>query len=192
MTDTELGVPRSEALAKSFRGSRAFREVAPMECAVGWPVPIPVLQDGEPRLYVRLPLYVLRADPAGGADLFPPFATAALDWSTRRLVEYTDLRFKEPHRSREEWSHPAGRFPHAAVEGLTAAQYRAQRTRLFTLYDDLFADLSHGRAPDDATAAAFSDHLGRLLEPGLIPCYRRLAPKFLQRYLPASRPTDEG
>ncbi|WP_406733250.1 hypothetical protein [Streptomyces sp. NBC_01794] len=192
MTGTDPGMPRSEALAKTLRGSRTFRELAPMESGIGWPVPIPVFQDGEPRVYARLPLFVLRPDPAGGADLFPPFATATLDWSTGRLVEYTDLRFKEPHRSREEWSHPVGHFPHSAVAGLSTAGYRALRTQLFDLYDELFSELSHGRQFSGDGAAEFRGLLGRLLEPCLLPHYRRLAPKFLQQYLPDHHVPDEG
>ncbi|MBY8840583.1 hypothetical protein [Streptomyces sp. SP2-10] len=192
MTRTGRDLPRCEDLVRTLRRSRTMREVAPMECGIAWPVPIAVLQDGEPRVFARLPLFVLRPDPAGGADLFAPFATATLDWSTGRLVEYSDLRFKEPHRSRQEWAHPVGRFPHPAVEGLSHAGYRALRTRLFGTYDELFAAFSLGQQPDGAVTAEFRALLGRLLEPCLVPCYRRLAPKFLRQYLPGDHRPDEG
>ncbi|MBT2398191.1 hypothetical protein [Streptomyces sp. ISL-100] len=185
-------LPRCEYLVRTLRRSRILSELAPMECGIGWPVPIAVIQDGEPRVFARLPLFVLRPDPAGGADLFPPIATATVGWSTGRLVEYTDLRFKEPHRSRQEWAHPIGRFPHPAVEGLSNAGYRALRTRLFSLYDELFAAFSLGRQPDAAVTAEFRELLGRLLEPCLVPSYRRLAPKFLRQYLPGDHLPDEG
>ncbi|MVO88062.1 hypothetical protein GPA10_25720 [Streptomyces sp. p1417] len=185
------GVPRSEALCREFRRTRAFRQLVPMEAGIGWPLPVPVVQDGAPQVYVRLPLFALRPDPAGGADLFPPFATAALNWSTRRLVEYTDLRFKEPHRSRTEWSRPVGRFPHPAVAGLTNAAYRDMRSRLFHLYDELFDGLARGREPGSTWSGEFSGLLSQLVEPSLTPYYRQLAPKFLRRHLPEDRHLPE-
>lgn len=180
-------VPRSEALCREFRRTRAFRQLVPMEAGIGWPLPVPVVQDGAPHVYARLPLFVLRPDPAGGADLFPPFATAVLNWSTRRLVEYTDLRFKEPHRSRAEWSRPVGRFPHPGVAGLTTGAYRDLRTRLFHLYDELFDGLARGRQPGSEWDGQFGSLLSLLIEPSLTPYYRQLAPNFLRRHLP-----DEG
>ncbi|MFF8196478.1 hypothetical protein ACF05L_37725 [Streptomyces bobili] len=192
MTRTERSRPRCEGLVKALRRSRTFRDLAPMECGIGWPVPIAVIQDGGPRVFARLPLFVLRPEPAGGADLFTPFATATLDWSTGRLVEYTDLRFKEPHRSRREWAQPIGRFPHPAVEGLSNAGYRARRTRLFGLYDELFGAFSLGRQPDAATVSEFRELLGRLLEPCLVPSYRRLAPHFTRQYLTGAPLPHEG
>ncbi|MEV0937416.1 hypothetical protein ACIBMX_46405 [Streptomyces phaeochromogenes] len=186
-TASSHDVPRSEALSRELRRSPLFHQLVPMESGIGWPLPVPVLQDGVPRVYMRLPLFVLRPDPAGGADLFPPFATVTLDWATGRLVEYTDLRFKEPHRSRAQWSKPVGRFPHPAVEGLTTAAYRELRTHLFGLYDELFHELGRGRQPDDGWAGQFGQLLGRLLEPSLTPYYRQLAPKFLRRHLSDER-----
>lgn len=177
-------LPRSEVLCRELRRSAVFRQLVPMDSGIGWPLPVPVVQDGSPRVYVRLPLFVMRPDPAGGADLFPPFATATLDWSTRRLVEYTDLRFKEPHRSRTEWSEPVGRFPHPAVERLMTRAYRDLRTRFLGLHDELFDGLSAGRQPGGGWTAEFDVLLAQLLEPGLAPYYRRLAPRFLGRHLP--------
>lgn len=186
-TDPDPGVPRSESLCRTLRRSRLFHELVPMESGIGWPLPVPVVQDGEPRVFMRLPLFVLRPDPAGGADLFPPFATVTLDWATGRLVEYTDLRFKEPHRPRTQWSEPVGRFPHPAVEVLTTAGYRNARTRLFGLYDELLDELASGRQPGGDWSEQFDELFGRLLEPSLMPYYRQLAPKFLGRHLPGER-----
>ncbi|MCX4671958.1 hypothetical protein OG453_35670 [Streptomyces sp. NBC_01381] len=183
----DLESPRSEALCREFRRSRAFRQLVPMEAGIGWPLPVPVVQDGVPQVYARLPLFALRSDPAGGADIFPPFATAALNWSTQRLVEYSDLRFKEPHRPRAEWARPIGRFPHPAVAGLTTEAYRDLRSRLFHLYDELFDGLARGRLPGSEWSGQFSNLLNLLMEPSLLPYYRQLAPKFLRRHLP-----DEG
>ncbi|MFE7835011.1 hypothetical protein ACFU53_02725 [Streptomyces sp. NPDC057474] len=183
--------PRSEILCRELRRSPVFHRLVPMESGIGWPLPVPVVQDGAPRVYVRLPLFVMRPDPAGGADLFPPFATATLDWSTQRLVEYTDLRFKEPHRSRTEWSQPVGRFPHPAVEGLTTNAYRGLRAQLFALYDELFDELSVGRQPGGGWAEEFGGLLSQLLEPALVPHYRQLAPRFLGRHLSDPHLPDE-
>ncbi|MDN3025887.1 hypothetical protein [Streptomyces sp. S.PB5] len=186
-THADPAMTRTEALSREFRRSRMFHQLVPMESGIGWPVPVPVVQDGAPRVYARLPLFVLRPDPSGGADLFPPFATATFDWSTRRLVEYTDLRFKEPYRSRAEWSHPIGRFPHPAVDGLTTSAYRDLRSDLFSRYDELFDELARGRQPGDGWSERFDRLLEQLLEPGLVPYYRQLAPKFLHRHLPEER-----
>ncbi|MFD9904868.1 hypothetical protein [Streptomyces sp. NPDC059063] len=188
----QRGVTHCEELVRALRRSRTFRELVPMECGIGWPAPVAVIQDGAPRVYARLPLYVLRPDPAGGADLFPPFATAALAWPTGHLVEYVDLRFKEPHRSRQEWLRPVGRFPHPAVAGLSNAEYRALRSRLFGRYDELFASLALGRQPESAVTAELGELLAQLLEPCLIPAYERMAPKFLRRYVPGTDLPDEG
>ncbi|MEU2512487.1 hypothetical protein [Streptomyces syringium] len=70
--------PEIRGPLRVLRRSRTFRELVLMEAGIGWPLPVPVLQDGAPRVYVRLPLFVMRPDPAGGADLFPPFAPVPL------------------------------------------------------------------------------------------------------------------
>jgi hypothetical protein len=186
-TLADPAVPRSEALCRELRRSRVFHQLVPMESGIGWPLPVVTVQDGAPRVYARMPLFALRPDPAGGADVFPPFATVSADWSTGRLVEYTDLRFKEPYRSRREWSRPVGRFPHPAVAGLTTVAYLDLRTRLFGLYDELFDELARGRHPAGGWSMEFGSLLGRLLEPALTPHYRQLAPKFLGRHLPEER-----
>ncbi|MFE0457868.1 hypothetical protein ACFW1A_01240 [Kitasatospora sp. NPDC058965] len=177
----EHSATRTGRLMAELRAGAVFRAVAPMEAVPGWPLPARRRRAGaEPVVALRFPLHTHRAVREGGALLFPPFATLTADWATGRVVEYTDLRYSRPWPVPGGASEPVGFFPHEAVR-TTLGAYTADRERLLAGYDDLAdalaAERAFGGAPD------FAELLRRLLEPGLEPYYRALAPRFLDRFL---------
>ncbi|MEU6995535.1 hypothetical protein ABZ953_33380 [Streptomyces sp. NPDC046465] len=172
---------RTEELLVRLRRMPLFRQLAPMESGLGWPVPLrlgPASGDAG-RICLRVPLFGMRPRTGGGAELFPPFATVTLDRATGRPMEYVDLRLTRPWPVPDR-PEPAGSFPHAAVSG-TVADYRAARGELLALYDDLCDHLA-ARTPF-ARGARFSALLRTLLEPGLEPYYRALGPEFFAHFL---------
>lgn len=176
----DISATRTGRLMAEVRAMPLFRQLVPMEAAVGWPIPVRRgAGTGRFAVYLRLPLYGFR--PVGGQDteLFPPFATLTLDWRSGQPVEYADLRFTRPWPVPER-PVPVGAFPHAAVR-TSYGEYTADRERLLAGYDEMAGALGEGRA--FTGAEGFSALLRKLMEPGLEPYYRALAPRFLARFL---------
>lgn len=182
----EPGRSRTETLMRDLRRMPLYRQLVPMEAGVGWPIPLrrPGL-DGEPVVYLKLPLYGFRPSPrrGQGALLFPPFATVTLRWDTGRPVEYVDLLFTRPWAMSREVK-PVGEFPHDAVRGSRQA-YLADRARLLASYDELCERLARREPLSADWASEFSDLLRRLVEPGLEPYFRTLGRSFYERFLGA-------
>ncbi|WP_306337158.1 hypothetical protein [Streptomyces sp. KL118A] len=178
-TRTPTPVPAAELLER-LRRMPLFRQLAPMECGIGWPMPLRIGPDsGATRVCLRLPLFGMRPLSGGGAELFPPFATVTLDRATARPMEYVDLRLTRPWPP-PKGAEPVGTFPHEAVDG-TVGDYRAARRELLALYDDLCDSLAaHTRFEH---RDRFATLLRRLLEPGLEPYYRALGPDFYAHFL---------
>ncbi|MEW2392599.1 hypothetical protein AB0933_29975 [Streptomyces venezuelae] len=182
-TPAEAGAPSpvpTAELLERLRRMPLFRQLVPMECGIGWPMPLRLKADsGAARVCLRLPLFGMRQLSGGGAELFPPFATVTLDRTTGRPMEYVDLRLTRPWAVPTD-AEPVGIFPHEAVDG-TVGDYRAARTELLALYDELCDSLAARTRFEGRDR--FSDLLRRLLEPGLEPYYRALGPDFYVHFL---------
>jgi hypothetical protein len=177
---------RTGQICHDLRRMPLFRQLAPMEAGIGWPIPIRHRLAGNSgnSVYLRIPLYGFESR-GGRVRLYPPFAVITLAWVAPgrrpRPLEYADLRFTRP------WAvngSPAavGDFPHAAVRG-TVAEYLAQRNRLFALYDELLDTLREGAPFADPSYGEFAALFRVLMEPSLVRYYRSLAPKFCQEFL---------
>jgi hypothetical protein len=164
---------------RNVRRTPAFRQAVPQEAGVGWP--LPSRRDG--KAYLTLPFFGMppRAD-AGSIPLFAPFAAMTLEWRTGTLVAYRDLRYE---RLWEPIEDPVGTFPHEAVARLRRSEYLERRGQLLAMYDELLDTLAAGGSFDAAWSARFSELLRTLMEPALVPYYGALAPKFIDRWLPA-------
>lgn len=159
---------RTARLLQEVRRTALFRARVPMEAGIGWPIPDE--RHGVVRLV--LPIFGMhRAD--GRTMLYAPFARVTVDYNSGVPVEHVAIR---PPEVRPE---PVGVFPHEAVRG-SAGQYRCDRARLLELYDELADALASGTVFDDRE---FADLLGRLVEPGLLPYFRRSGSDFYQRFL---------
>ena len=177
---------RTAQLCHDLRRMPLFRQLAPMEAGIGWPIPVrhrPGWRSAT-SVYVRMPLFGFQPR-AGEVRLYPPFAVITLAWAgpdgRPRPLEYADLRFTRP------WAvsgspEPAGTFPHPAVRG-TVAEYLAHRDRLFGLYDELLDTLHDGAPFSGPSYREFSQLLRMLMEPSLERYYRSLAPGFFQEFL---------
>lgn len=172
---------KTEQLLEDVRKMPLFRQLVPQEAGVGWPIPV---RKGE-KVYVTLPFFGLAPLRAKGQTaLHPPFATLTLTWPTLVPVEYVDLRFRDPQPD-ECWTAQVGTFPHPAVAGLTVGHYKGRRGELLAMYDELFDTLTANGALPPVWEERFGQSLRLLLEPGLEPYYRALAPKFFARFLDA-------
>ena len=168
---------RTATLMDEIRRTPAFRQLVPQEAGVGWPLPL----RRQGTTYLTLPFFGMPpSSGAGSTPLYPPFAAMTLEWRTGRVVAYRHFGFERPWEAPDG---PVGTFPHDAVRGLRRSEYLERRADLLALYDQLFERLEQGTAFDDAWAARFSELLGTLMEPGLLPFYRTLAPGFVGRFL---------
>jgi hypothetical protein len=161
-----------------------YRQVIPQEAGIGWPLPRRKKEDG--RVYVTVPVFGMRPLTGGGAELYPIFATVTVDWGTKTVVEYVDLRYAGLCPKSDD-PRPVGRFPHNEIAGMTVAEYRAAKGTLLALYDTLFDTLGANGEFDAGFSAEFAALFGRLLEPGLESQYRALAEKFVARFKPEAR-----
>jgi hypothetical protein len=170
------GTPRAEAMMAWLRRTDAFRELIPADAALGWPAVEPRGDD----VLLTMPVFAQQRAPGGGVELFPPFATLTVAWDPPRISGYLDLRTADGWTA--DLERPAGTFPHAAL-GDSERAYLALRRELFERYDELCRALAAHREPSSAAADELSRLLRILLEPGLEPYYRRLAPAFFDRHL---------
>lgn len=184
---------RTGSLMAEIRRMPLFRQVVPMESGIGWPIPVRhrPWRNGDPAVYLKLPLFGFQRprDVGRETQVYPPFALITLEWRTGRPVEYADLRYTRPWPVPDR-PEPVGEFPHDAVRGMTTGQYLAARDRLLALYDELFAGL--GGDGSFAGAVEFAELFGRLVEPSLLPYYRTLGGRFVERFLGAGPSAADG
>lgn len=167
---------RTAGLMREIRRTPAFRQLVPLEAAIGWPL----ASRRRGRAYATLPFFGVPARRGeGGAPLYPPFAAMTLEWRTGRVVAY---RYLDYERLWEPPKGPVGTFPHPAVSKLRRSEYLERREDLLRLYDELFEKLESGDVFTEEWVQRFSDLLGTLMEPSLQPFYRVLAPGFVDRF----------
>lgn len=158
-----------------IRKHPVFRSLVPMEAGVGWPVPI--RRNGS--VYLCIPFFGLQPAKDGNPILiYPPFATITLSWPNLVVVEYVNLRWKKIW-SEKELSIPAGKFPHPTVAGLKLAEYNEMHGRLMWHYENML-----NAKIDEAGLKEFKQLLAQMMEPALLPYYRKLFTKFYDHFLP--------
>ena len=146
-----------------------------MEAGVGWPVPI--RRHGSE--YLCIPFFGLQQ--ARGEQpvlIYPPFATITLSWPNLVVVEYVNLRWKKIW-SEKELSTPAGTFPHPAVAGLKLAEYNEMHGRIMRYYDAML-----NATMDEDGLREFKMLLSQMMEPALLPYYRKIFPKYYDHFIP--------
>lgn len=166
---------RTGKLAVAVRRMPIVRQLIPMEAMLGWPIPV-ARRDGTAVKFPFVGMQHVRRDGVS-AELFPPLASITLDWSTGRPVEYVDLRWQRPGGDLP-WAGVAAQFPHEAVRG-PIADYLAKKERLYALTDAVLEAASAGRGVPGAEVTEYRELLATLVEPGLLPYYRAIAPKFV-------------
>ncbi len=173
---------KTEEFIKTIRKSPVFTSLVALEAGTGWP--FPVRKNG--KVYVTLPFFGCpRTASQKETPLYPPFATITSAWPTGLVVEYANLRFRNPLPD-ATWDEQVGTFPHPGIAKMTVGEYKEKRRELFSMYDDLFAALETNGEFTDEWASRFESLLRLLMEPSLEPYYRALAPKFFDRFLPAA------
>lgn len=176
--ETENNDTKVEQLIKYIRKTSLYKQVVPMETAVGWPMPI--LKEGE--VYVMLPFYALSAREKGKTNIYPPLCTITVKWSTKSVVEYVNLRYSNSLPG-ANWDKEAGSFPHEAIYKMTVREYKYAKKELMGLYDIMLENLNKETALTAPQETRFKELLKTLMEPGLIPYYRSLNKEFFNRYL---------
>jgi hypothetical protein len=169
---------KTEQLLQTIRKMPLFRQLVPQESGIGFPIPI--RRDG--KVYATFPCFGFIPVAQGQTTLFPPFSIITINWANQVPVEYVNLRFRSP-APELQWNGEIGSFPHAAISGMSVADYEQHRHQLLALYDELFDNLSSGALFSIDWNDRFSILFSLLLEPPLEPYYRILSPKFCDRFL---------
>ncbi|MDJ0556374.1 MAG: hypothetical protein QNJ68_18435 [Microcoleaceae cyanobacterium MO_207.B10] len=168
----------TEQIIANIHQTLWFQQLIPMETSISWPIPL--RQKG--CVYVILPCIGVKTTTAGQTILFPPLATLTLDWSNQAIVEYVDLKFKNPWQQ-EATESQIGTFPHEAIANLTVDEYKQKRSELLAMYDKMFYWLATGSSFSEEWCSDFSQLLQLLIEPSLKPYYQDLQPKFFDRFI---------
>ena len=163
-----------ENVLNKIREHPVFRSLVPMEAGIGWPVPI--RRNG--CVYLCIPAFGLQqAIGDNPVLLYPPLATITVSWPNSVVVEYVNLRWKKLW-SEEEFAKPTGTFPHPEIANLKLAQYNEMRTRLLKYYDSML-----NATMDETGKSEFKKLLSQMMEPTLLPYYRKLFPKFYDYFI---------
>jgi hypothetical protein len=173
-------------LLREVRRMPIFRQLVPSEAGIGWP--LPARKDG--RVYITVPFFGMPTTGAKGYQpLYPPFSVLTLDWRTGRPVAFLDLRYRSPWQRVDG---PVGHFPHEGIKSMTRREYLDRREELLRLYDELLETLITEGTFEPEWTDRFSELLKLLVEPGLEPYYRALAPKFTARFLGEVKRSNGG
>ena len=164
-----------EKILADIREHPIFKSLIPMQAGIGWPVPIRC----KGSVYLSIPVFGMqRAMKDQPVLLFPPFATITVSWPNFVVMEYVNLRWRKPWPE-ADFSKPAGAFPHDNIANLSVGQYNEKRKRLLAFYDKV---LNNNIGGEDLNE--YRDLLGLMMEPGLLPYYRKLYPKYYNYFLP--------
>ena len=165
-----------EKALTEIREQSIFKSLIPMQAGVGWPVPT----RNKGSVYLNIPVFGMqRAIKDQPVFLFPPFATLTVSWPNLVVMEYVNLRWRKPW-TEAEFSKPAGTFPHAEIADLSVGQYNEKRTRLLTIIDKILSNNINNEELNE-----FKIMLKIMMEPSLLPYYRKLYPKYYDHCLPA-------
>lgn len=167
-----------EELLRSVRISPVFRQLVPMEAVSGWPV----LERKKGRVYVTIPYYMIKNKERGKTLLYPPIALITAEFQTKRIVSYVSTDYKKLIEDKGLLE-PAGIFPHEAVKNFTVKDYKAQKKELMHCYDILALNLLESKPADKNIEQRFSELLTVLIEPGLLPYYQSISPKFFEYFV---------
>ena len=169
---------RTAGLMDGLRSMPLFRQLVPMESMINWPLPKRQRPawDGRTAVYLTFLLSGFRRPARRGdpTELLPPFATLTLNWANGAPVEYSDLRYRRPWPITDPPPVVGGSHTRPSAASAWASTW-PPALRLGELYDGLVENLLSGSgwAGDQEFAALFS----RIVEPGLVPYYRAIAPE---------------
>lgn len=167
---------------QSFRKSGLFQELIPMEAGIGWPMPL--RRAGA--VYLKLILFgQANSEEKGKVALFAPFGLVILGWNNFKVVSYTNFNYENPWPERPI-SGQVGIFPHPQISHLTVGEYKEQRQILYSQFDHLFEALATGVTRSETDDETLRDLFSKMVEPSLLPYYRALAPKFIDRFYRAT------
>lgn len=147
-----------------------------------WPAPVLAPSGGNEEVgRVCLKVPVLSALPQeDGFDLFPPAAHLVATWPTGRVVSFVNHHFDSPWGHSIDYSVPIASFPHASLR-TRGESYSELRTEAYRCYDTLLSEMANDRDPSEHLWRSLGAALKPVLEPGLLPFYRLLAPNFFGR-----------
>ncbi len=173
---------------QDIRRMPLVRQLVPQEAGISWPMPL----RKEGRIYVTFAFFgMFYQQEQQQTALFPPFATLTLNRVNLLPVEYVNLRFRNPWPA-GNWEAQADIFPHAGLAHLSIGQYQQKREELLSMYDEMMATLAEGGTFAPEWTAAFRRLLRLLMEPGMVPFYRALAPRFFAHFLDAGDESTES
>jgi hypothetical protein len=150
----------------------AGRSLMPMEASVAWPIPF----QQNNKVYAVLPFYLRLPSTSDKYAMFPWLGGFTMDWASGRVVEYVDYRFRSP------WATLDFSKPFGAADRPSDAVIATAKT-LAPMYDELLDTMTQKGTLPPFWVASFRAHLARVIEPPQLEFYRKLAPKFSERFL---------
>lgn len=164
-----------EQFIEEFMRSDIRRMIIPMELRCGWPAV--TVRNSE----ICVILSLFRAVPAKEKRmyLYPLCQSLILRWKDAKLISYRNLVYEKEFAG-IDLTKPAGYFRHEAIKDWDKQTYAQNRTLLFEYYDRLIECVTDKKVFEEKEE--MSQLLGTMMEPALLPMYRKVAPKFFTSY----------
>lgn len=171
MVNQDIGIRQ---IMQCIDSSEARRVLVPVDAVMGWPYY--TLKHGV--LCATVPFYGRRIENKQ-VYLYPISHIMTMTLVDGRMIEYSNLYYSREFKD-VDFSVSCGRFRHKAIEHMTREEYEMTREKLFDLYDELLICLRAGKG--FARQAEMKACFALMMEPGELPMYERLAPRFFQNY----------
>lgn len=147
----------------------------PTECVSGWPYVS--IKNG--KICVSVPYFKTRSAGNGKFYLFPLSHSLTLTWDNGVVVDFTRFSFTKDFKG-VDYAKPVGTFKHEAIADMAKEEYAKKREELFNCYDELISCIEQKK--EFPHEAQMREALSLLMEPSLLPFYRRLNAKFFDKY----------
>ena len=161
---------------RAFNKSDIRKKLIPMELASGWPC----IKNINGRLCMVIP-YFKKTVSGNGYDLYPVYCSVTVLYQNpERVLDFT-IYPTLPEWSGVDYSKPAGKFKHKALEDVqTRDEYISLCDELYGYYDKMTQAVLSKKpfAEEEAMKKLFS----KLMEPSLYPYYKKINEKFYSNF----------
>lgn len=164
-----------EQFIEEFMKSEVRRQLIPMELRCGWPA----ITIRNKEICVILSFFRSSPNGKGQMNLYPLCQSAVLKWKDGKMVSFRNHLYEKEFAG-VDFLKPVGVFRHEAIADWDKKQYMESRKRLFSLYDRLIGAIQEKE--DFPEKDEMAELLGAMMEPSLLPMYRKVAAKFFTSY----------
>lgn len=163
---------------RNFKNSYFGREIIPLECSSGWPVPV----EYNGSLYIKLFYFGVNKEGKGKAAIRQPYVEFTIDYITKKVVAFSYIA-KDSKYSDVLQEGTIGYFPHEEIKKMSAKKFKEYQNEAMQLLEAFFENRSKGKSVTKNQALRLSELMNLIVSPCLIPYYKKLNDKFISKIL---------